>query len=161
MQDIVYQVCDALWRTLQPQFMPVPTAVMWNKNADGFLQRLNFPNVIRAIDSKHVCIQAPNNSGSAYFCYKEFFSIILMAIADSQCRFVLVDIGEQGSQNDSAVFHNSAFGKTYMQRWLGIPVGWELPGYPEGGLLPLTFVADATFHLRRFSIIVSHVQEEW
>ncbi len=35
-----------------------------------------------------------------------------------------------------------------MCKGLGIPVGQQLPGYPEGGILPLAFVADAAFPLR-------------
>ena len=148
-QEIVYHVCQALWVTLQLQYMPVPNAEFWNRSADSFLCRLNFPNVIGAIDGKHILIQAPKNSGSAYYNYKEFFSIVLMAIADARCKFVLVDIGKQGSQSDSAVFHNSSFGQAYMQHELNIPSGHQLPGYPKGGVQPLAFVVDAAFPLRQ------------
>ncbi len=121
--------------------MPVPTPEMWNRNTDTILRKTNFPKVIGSIDGKHIHIQAPDNSGSLFFCYKDFFSIVLIAIADANCRFMLVDIGKYGSQSDSA------FGKAYLCHDLAIPQGRQLPGYPEGGVLPLTFIADAAFPL--------------
>ena len=42
-----------------------------------------------------------------YFNYKGFYSIILLAICDSNYCFTLFNLGQYGSNNDSGVLANS------------------------------------------------------
>lgn len=60
--------------------MPI-TEQGWLTVERGFHNR--FPHAIGAMDGKHVVLQAPFNSGSEYYNYKKSFSIVLLALVDS------------------------------------------------------------------------------
>jgi hypothetical protein len=51
--------------------MPSPDEKMWIEIEKNVCNKWNFPNLIGAIDVKHVTIQAPPHSGSNFFCYKK------------------------------------------------------------------------------------------
>lgn len=94
---IIPEVCKAIWEILQPKYMKFPSNQNdWLQISEGFHSRLNFPHCIGAVDGKHIKIKAPPNSGSAYHNYKNSFSIVLMAICDSNYKFTWVDIGDFG-----------------------------------------------------------------
>ena len=81
------------------------------------------PNVIGALDGKHIQIEVPANSGTLFHNYKGFFSIVLLAICDANYCFTLVDIGQYGSNNDSGVLANSIIGKKFAEKRMGLPEG--------------------------------------
>ena len=100
------------------------------------------------VDGKHVVIQAPQNSGSLFLNYKGTFSLVLMARVDANYRFVLYDIGDYGSQSDSAVFKNSTLGQKFINGQLDIHGPKALPNYPQGEVLPHCLVGDGAFPCR-------------
>jgi hypothetical protein len=55
----------------------------WINIVDEFYQLWNYPHCLGAMDGKHVVLQAPINSGSEFYNYKHFFSIVLFAIVDA------------------------------------------------------------------------------
>jgi hypothetical protein len=93
---IIIETCDVIWRVLQPIYLPEPTVESWKHVAKNFYKIWNFPNCIGAIDGKHIQIQCPSNTGSQYYNYKQFFSIVLMAAADAEYKFTWVDLGDYG-----------------------------------------------------------------
>ena len=62
-------------------------------------------------------------TGTYYHNYKGFYSIVLLAICDSNYCFTLFDLGHYGtSNNDSCVFAKSKIGEMTKARALDIPV---------------------------------------
>lgn len=95
---------------------------------NGFANRWNFPNCIGAIDGKHVQIQCPSNSGSAYFNYKQTFSIVLLGLVDDDYNFTAVDIGRYGSCSDGGIFDRSNLKRALKEKKLNIPEGSVILG---------------------------------
>ncbi|KAK8761308.1 hypothetical protein V5799_027424 [Amblyomma americanum] len=82
----VHSTCRLLWTTLQPLYLKVATTEKWEEVARGFKEKCNFPNCVGAVDGKHIQIQAPPHSGSLYYNYKGTYSIVLLAVADSNLK---------------------------------------------------------------------------
>ena len=78
--QIILDVCTAIWDALASIHLPVPSDVEWHSIADDFFARWNFTNCIGIIDGKHVMIQCPVYSGSLFYNYKSYFSIVLLAV---------------------------------------------------------------------------------
>lgn len=81
--------------------IPEPTAETFKINAEKFAHRWNYPNAVGAVDGKHVRIKCPDNSGSAFFNYKQYFSIVLMALVDADCKYMAIDVGSYGTEGDA------------------------------------------------------------
>lgn len=144
---IIYETCSILWKQLAPIYLQKPNLENWLEIEKGFSEKWNFPHCLGAIDGKHIAIQAPNKSGSEFFNYKKFFSIVLLGACDANYNFTLVDIGAHGSLSDGAVFKDAEFGQAITNNKLHIPNNTILPG---GNVrVNYVFVADEAFPLQR------------
>ena len=144
---IVSRVCNAIWIELVQKVLPEPKQQDWEEIEKGFRLRWNYPNCCGAVDGKHVAVRQPPNTGSLYFNYKNYFSIVLMAVVDAGYRFIMVDIGNYGSNSDTGIWKHSVIGQRHINDDLGLPQRKLLPGYPEAGLMPHCFVGDEAFGL--------------
>ena len=78
---------------------------------EQFWNRWKFPNCVGCIDGKHVRIKKPLRSGSMYRNYKQYFSIVLQAVAGPDYRFLAIDIGAYGKESDGGIFRHSNLSK--------------------------------------------------
>ncbi|KAL4090147.1 hypothetical protein QTP88_025046 [Uroleucon formosanum] len=117
----VAQVCEAIWNRLKDEFMPQPSTQMWLEISNKFEKCANFPNCIGAVDGKHIRVIKPTDTGSLYFNYKHYFSIVLIGVCDSNYSFVAIDVGAYGKSSDSSIFKESMFYKKMMKNTLNIP----------------------------------------
>jgi hypothetical protein len=54
-----------------------------------------------------VAVTCPWNTGSVNRNYKDFFSIVLMALVDAVYKFLWIDVGSDGSSNDASIYNGS------------------------------------------------------
>lgn len=144
---IVYETCTAIWYELVNVHMPKPSADDLKKIADEFYRLWQFPNCIGAIDGKHCRIKCPAHSGSSYYNYKKFFSVVLQAVADANRKFIAVEVGGRGKQSDGGTFHYSVLNKLLENGNLKIPPPAIIPGTTHS--LPYVFVGDEAYPLRK------------
>ncbi|XP_052562833.1 uncharacterized protein LOC128092631 [Culex pipiens pallens] len=142
---IIRETCKALWITLKPTHMPPPSMESFLNIAQDYWHLWDFPNCIGAIDGKHIRIQCPPKSGSMYFNYKKYFSVVLQAVADANCRFVTIEVGGFGKQSDGGTFSSSVLHELMRAGKLGIPPDAKLPG--SNVSVPYVFVGDEAYPL--------------
>ncbi|XP_029345677.1 protein ALP1-like [Acyrthosiphon pisum] len=142
---IIRQVCQIIWIKLKNTVMSEPNKQKWLEISTGFEKRANFPNCIGALDGKHIRITQPPDSGSIYYNYKNFFSLVLMALCDSNYCFVWVDIGGYGKDSDSGLYKESTLYKKLTEKKLDIPDPKPLIIDNEDTKVPFVIVADEAF----------------
>ena len=140
---IVIEVCVAIWETLQIEHMNLPHIEKFNQISKEFDEKWNFPHCIGSIDGKHIRIKCPSKSGSMYFNYKHFYSIVLMAVADANYKFTMVDVGAYGKDSDGGVFWNTRIHTELENGRLKLPISRRLPNSEI--IAPFVFVGDEAF----------------
>ena len=130
-QEIVLKTTKALYQVLEKDHLQQPNTDEWTRLSYDFAKDWNFPNCVGAIDGKHIAIQCPAKSGSDYYNYKQFFSIVLMVVCDSKYRFTLIDVGAYGREGDKQVYGTSEISKS-LEHWVYLaqqnyhsPIKWH------------------------------------
>ena len=146
---LVREVCEAIIAEYNDELMDFPTDEQgWRDLADRFFDRWNFPHTIGAIDGKHVACKCPANSGSKYYNYKGYYSILLFAMVDADYKFVWCDIGAKGAASDAQVFAACELRHYLETNQLPVPDAEPLPHDTED--VPYFLVGDDAFPLRTF-----------
>jgi phage FluMu protein Com len=142
---IIAETCKALWSRLASQYVKFPQCKEeWQNIASEFQEQWNMPHVLGALDGKHVRIKCPKFGGSNFFNYKCYHSTVLMAICDSKYRFIYVDIGQYGRENDASIFSASLLHHAFERNTLNLPD----PDLLGEDTLPYTLVGDEIFALK-------------
>ncbi|GBM45706.1 hypothetical protein AVEN_14149-1 [Araneus ventricosus] len=143
---IIPETCIAILMCLK-DYMKMPESQSeWKCIAQGFENIWNFPHCLGAVDGKHVRITPPPRSGSYFWNYKQFNSIVLMACANSNYEFIWCEVGTNGRISDGGAIKNTIFYEKLVSGGLNIP-----PPETVGGSmfeLPYVFVGDEAFALR-------------
>ena len=85
----VPQVCKAILQEFQHEYLTCPTdSEDWKKIEQRFRNRWNVPHAVSALDGKHIAIKKPKKSGSEYFKYTGYFSLVLLALVDVEYKFL-------------------------------------------------------------------------
>ena len=107
----------------------------WKKIEERFRNRWNVPHAVGALDRKLIAIKKSKKSGSEYFNYKSYFSLVLLVLVDY--RFLWVNVGASGSSSDAQIFNRSKLKRRIENGPLGLPPPEPLgPGGARSTLLP-------------------------
>ncbi|XP_063585074.1 uncharacterized protein LOC134762506 [Penaeus indicus] len=143
---IVNSVCRTIWAVLQEKCIPKPSLQKLQEIAEGFEKKAYFPHCIGAVDGKQIRTTKSQGSGSVNSNYKDCFSVVLMAVADSDYRFTFVDVDGYGNACDSSIFKNTSFWKSIDENELPLPEPKPLPGSDQP-CVPYVIVGDEAFGL--------------
>ena len=126
--DMIPYTCEMIFSLLKDEYMSCPQAECeWEEISKQFEERWQLPNCVGAGDGKHIRIKCPRNSGSQYFNYNGYFSIVLMAFVGPKYEFLFVDAGCQGSVSDGGVFRSTELWRALKENSLYLPPAKPLP----------------------------------
>lgn len=123
-------------------FQTPTTKEEWKAVALQFKNRWNYPGCLGAIDGKHIKIMKPWNSGSIYFNYKHFFSIVLMAVVNANYEFLYCDVGAEGQTADGGSWNACDLNQEMERGNIKFPQDIKLL---DDVTIPCHFVADDAF----------------
>lgn len=118
----------------------------WRDIAKQFEEKWNFPHCLGALDGKHVQIIPPAGSGSFYYNYKGYHSMVLMALANANYEFILCDFGTNGRVSDGGVLDHTKFYDKLVNCSLKLPPADKISN--TNVELPYVFISDEAFALR-------------
>nr|CAI5861774.1 unnamed protein product [Callosobruchus analis] len=140
---IIPETCKALYEVLHKDYLKMPSSKEeWKSVAEGFNSRWQIPNCGGAIDGKHIRIFQPANTGAMYYNYKNFYSIVLMAIVNAEYEFLYVDVGKNGRLSDGGILEQTTFFRHLNSERLRLPDNAE-----NHADLNFVFIGDEAFAL--------------
>lgn len=142
---IVHEILKLIYTALNQRFLKFPKKADWLKISEDFETKKKFPNCIGALDGKHIRIKKPSSTGSMFYNYKQYHSIVLMALVDANYKFTMINVGSFGRISDGGVLNNSPFGKLLYEKKLDLPS--RRPLHENGEPMPYVVVADEAFRL--------------
>ncbi|KAG8224140.1 hypothetical protein J437_LFUL005474 [Ladona fulva] len=131
---IVRDACDKLWMC----FRLTCKIIMRIHGKD-------FPNCLGAVDGKHIQIKKQNRNGSQCFNYKNYFSVILLSIADADYCITSIDIESYVIVSDLHAFQCSKFDHR-LEGQLHIHENRQLPN-DDCVPMPFVLIGDKAFTL--------------
>ena len=110
---IVVEVCQLIVEVLWEETV----STLWPDNEEKMMDLMKcmdtewqFTYAYAAIDGSHIPIRCPPGGAEAakeYYNFKNFYSIVLMAIVDSKYRFLWGSCGYPGNLHDSLIFKST------------------------------------------------------
>lgn len=145
-RGVILETCDAIKIVLEPLVLKMPSQEEWLKISKDFERLWDLPNCIGAVDGKHIAMQAAPNSGSLFYNYKHYHSLVLMAVCDAKYKFTMVNSGALGSESDGGIFERTDFGAKLINGTFPLPNSTLLPN--SDVYFPHFFVGDEAFSLK-------------
>ena len=107
--EVTYEIIVCMWDEFLRAYMPKTEREFKEKILD--MEELwQFPFSWGAIDGCHIPIKCPpggNESCKEYHNFKNFYSIVLMAVVDAKGRFIWGSCGFPGNSHDSIILQST------------------------------------------------------
>ncbi|KAL6736016.1 hypothetical protein Aduo_006412 [Ancylostoma duodenale] len=139
---VVDEVTEAVIKVLFGRAFPRLVRRDFEDIAHRTQARYDYPRAIGFMDGKHVAIKKPAHSGSGYFNYMKFHSIILLACCDCDYNIIAFDVGAPGRAGDAGVFRTSDVKRWMEENESSFPETRELG---EVGPVQFHFLVDSGF----------------
>lgn len=127
---IIHRVTHQICR-LRNDFIKMPLGEELSSTIVGFYSIAGFPRVVGALDCTHIKIKSPGGNNAELFRNrKQFFSINVQVVCDSNLKILDIIARWPGSVHDSTIFNNSplcaamennAYGNTFLLGDSGYP----------------------------------------
>ena len=91
----------------------------WKKIEERFETRWNVPHTLGAPDWKHIALEKPKKR--EFYKYNDSFSHVLLALVDTDYRFLWEGVGSSGSSSDVQKFNHSKLRKNIEDGTLELP----------------------------------------
>lgn len=143
--------CDAVRNLLRffsdkllDKLIKWPTPAEQQAIAAEYNEKKKFPGVIGMIDGTHIAIKKPKERGIDYYNRKDYYSMVLQAVAKDDLQFTDIYTGWPGKVHDARVFRNSPLfecgqqicGDYHILADSAYPnLGWVLTPYRDNGHL--------------------------
>ena len=148
---IVPEVCGELVQKLWATYVRFPESELeFTEKLQDMKSLWHFGYAFCAADGSHLPIKLPEGGDEArksYRCFKNFYSIVLMAMVDANLRFIWASCGFPGNSHDSTIFQST-------QKYSNIVSGDVLPEviqYVDGDVnypVPPIVLGDSAFPLQ-------------
>ena len=99
----------------------------WESEVDKTFYCWQFSNAVEAMDEKHISLFHPKGSGSEYYNYKGFFSLLILPLVDYDYKFMFTDVGCQRRISNKCVYNNSSLSNAIENNLLDLPPPHPLP----------------------------------
>ena len=141
--EVTRAIVENMWEDCVNKHLPKTPEEFKTKIVD--MEELwQFPYCWSAVDGCHIPIKCPPGgleSCKEYHNFKNFYSIVMMALVDSKCRFIWGTCGFPGNSHDAIIFQST-------QLWSDIKEGNFIPEIAanlNGVLVPPLVVGDSAF----------------
>lgn len=139
------EVLKSIKKRMLHVYICKPSEQQMKRNVQDYFYLWNYPNCCASIDGKHIRIRCPDNAGSLFFNYKNFHSVVLLAVVDARYRFVAIDVGSYGREGDAGIFLKSAIRQQMIDGSFNIPPPSAIPD--TNIVLPNVVLGDEAFSL--------------
>ncbi len=144
--DVASAIVETLWKSEVTTYMPKSEIEFYQKISE-MEQLWQFPCCWGAIDGCHIPIKCPPGglqSCKEYHNFKNFYSIVLMAMVDAKYRFTWGSCGFPGNSHDSVILQSTDLWEQLQEKEYLPNIAKQINGIE----VPPLILADSAFQLK-------------